>query len=363
MPNQDERFRAIFSRRDFLKAAIVSGSVLTAAGLIKLLDLESIDVVLATPGSGPYYYGTDTSWAVDTKGSNASNFPQNFYIGRTGVGEVIYNDSSFYSVAADKAGYFYTHTYWVLKGPYYKYKGGRSNYQYGYDQGTKAASAWTYHQWASKIGGKTIFADIEEGTSNDPQSDYYDGWRYYSNGNYYVNKPNNRAVLEGFLDGIKDFRGIHNPGIYTRLDLWHSWFDDDAGKYDPQRDYVVWLAGNACGFSCSPCAPCTTAKSEADSKFNTRKETTLGKFKTVIWQFFVDDCPAPDCADYDIARQNGYNRFTPVFSLYIPLLVKDGSGGMGELNAYPGSNDNPSSNNNLSTQDSASAYPAPDSDQ
>ncbi len=123
MSNKDERLRALLSRRDFLKIVIVSGSAIATASLIKLLDSESIDSVLATSGTGPYYYGTDTSWAVDTKGTNASNFPQNFYIGRTGVGELIYNDSSFYPIAADKAGYYYTHTYWNLKGPYIMLEG------------------------------------------------------------------------------------------------------------------------------------------------------------------------------------------------------------------------------------------------
>lgn len=205
MSNKDERLRALLGRRDFLKIAIVSGSAIATVGLIKLLDLESIESVLATSGTGPYYYGTDTSWAVDTKGSNASNFPQNFYIGRTGVGELIYNDSSFYSVAADKAGFSYTHTYWNLKGPYYYARGSRTRYQYGFDQATVAASAWYDHYWSSKIGGKTIFADIES------EPNYNDGWRN-SSGNYNVSY--NRAVLEGYLDGIVNYtRNGYNPGF------------------------------------------------------------------------------------------------------------------------------------------------------
>lgn len=136
-----------------------------------------------------------------------------------------------------------------------------------------------------------------------------------------MNIVNNRAVLEGFLDGINNYGSGFNPGIYTRTDLWQTWFG--GTDYDPQREYVVWLAGNACGFSCSPCGTCTTAKSEADSKFNMKKETALGKYLTVIWQFFISECPAPDCADYDIARQNGYVRFTPITAVYLPLVMKD----------------------------------------
>lgn len=332
MPNKNECIDQRLGRRGFLKAVIVTGTSLVTAGLIRLIDSDFIDSALATPGTDPYYYGTDTSWAVDTKGSNASNFPQNFYIGRTGVGELIYNDSSFYSVAADKAGILYTHTYWNLKGPYYKWKGNRTPYQYGYDQGIKAASAWYDHSWSNKIGGKTIFADIEEGTSNDPQSDYYDGWRYYSNGNFLIDVPNNRAVLDGFLSGIKEYirSGYNpgfNPGIYTRLDLWQSWFG--GVDYDPEHDLVVWLAGNACGFICSPCGTCTTAKSEADSKFNSMKETAFGIYKTVIWQFFISECPAPDCADYDIARQNGYIKFLPMYGSHLPIIIQND----GQLNS------------------------------
>lgn len=354
--NDEHQFK--FDRRDFLKILLLSGSTAIFASLISSLDPYR-NRVLAIPGSGPNYYGTDTSWAVDTKGSNASNFPQNFYIGRTGVGEVIYNDSTFYSVAADKAGFSYTHTYWLLKGPYYKWKGSRGYYQYGYDQAVKAREAWFNHYWSSKIGGRTIFADIEEGTSNDPQSDYYDGWRYYSNGSYYVNLANNRLVLEGFLDGIKETFSGENPGIYTRPDLWQSWFG--GPNYDPQRDFVTWLAGGACGFSCSPCGTCNTAKVEADSKFSAKRNIGFGKYKTVIWQFFTSLCPAPDCADYNIACQNGHTRFTPISStIYLPLILNDGTEGMNVLSSYPAPNEEALSTEEGAVQrDSSNAYPVP----
>lgn len=360
MSNKDERLRSLLGRRDFLKIVIVSGSAIATASLIKLLDSGSLDSVLATSGTGPYYYGTDTSWAVDTKGTNASNFPQNFYIGRTEVGELIYHDSSFYPVAADKAGYSYTHTYWNLKGPYYYARGSRTRYQYGYDQATVAASAWYEHYWSNKIGGKTIFADIEA------EANYNDGWRDGS-GNYNISY--NRAVLEGYLDGIVNYtrNGYNpgfNPGIYTRIDLWNTWFG--GANYDPQRAYVIWLAGDACQLGCSPCGTCTTAKSEADNLFNTKKETAFGKFETVIWQFYISECPAPDCADYDIARQNGYIRFTPIGTehLYLPLILSNGSGDMEAFGAYPAPDQDSSSIDNSSpTGDSTGGYPAPDPDQ
>ncbi len=360
MTNKEPFFHLELNRRGFLKTSIAAGFTLATAGLVKLFASRELELVQAYSGSGPNYYGTDTSWAVDTKGTNASNFPQNFYIGRTGVGELIYNDSSFYPTAADKANFSYTHTYWNVKGPYYKYRGGRSAQQYGHDQGIKAASAWYDHYWASKIGGKTIFADIEEGQSNDPNSDLYDGWRYLNNGNYYVDLASNRAVLEGFLDGIKDYRRngadpVFNPGIYTRSDLWQNWFG--GANYDPKRDFVLWLAGNACGFSCSPCGSCSTAKSEADSKFIAKKATSFGKYMTVIWQFFTSECPAPDCADYDIALQNGYIWFKPIYATFLPLIM-NGYGGVG-AQGYPPPGQSSSSINSPSTDNPSGAYPAP----
>lgn len=334
MSSQNDRVQRNLGRRNFLKVAIISGTAVATARIIKLLFSESLETALAIPGQGQYYYGTDTSWAVDTKGYNASDFPQNFYIGRTGVGELIYNDSSFYPDAADKAGKYYTHTYWCLKGPYYKYRQGRPPYDYGYAQGSIAGLAWWNHYYAAKIYGQTFFADIEEGTSDDPQSDYFDGWHYYD----YIDVQSNRAVLEGFLDAVENYGFDFNTGIYTRKDLWEVWFN--GTEYDPQRAYVVWLGGNACNFDCSPCDICTTAKSEADSKFHTIKETALGKYKTVIWQFFVDDCPNPDCADYDIARQNGYKNFISIKAvIYLPLIHKYyqqiKSTDQGAPNSYP----------------------------
>ena len=361
MSNHSKENSMSMSRRDFLKIALMIGSTLATIDLAKSIVDIPVDSVLAGAGTGPYYYGTDTSWAVDTKGSNASNFPQNFYIGRTGVGELIYNDSAFYPDAADKAGTYFTHTYWDLKGPYYKFIGSRTPYEYGFAQGTKAASAWFSHYWANKIGGKTIFADIEKGKSDDPQSALFDGWRYFINGTEYVNKVKNRAVLNGFLDAITMYGSGFNPGVYTRTDLWQDWFGDI--DYDPQRAYVVWLAGNACGFTCSPCGTCTTAKSEADIKFNTMKETYLGNYKTVIWQFYISECPAPDCADYDISIQNGYIRFSPVFSLYLPITVQ-GPVPMNASNAYPEPDQELFHQDNCCESDEpVNAYPSPETDQ
>ncbi len=340
MSIQNDKGKENFGRRNFIKFAIVSGSVIAAGAILRLLDEKSLDTALAIPGEGPYYYGTDTSWAVDTKGYNASDFPQNFYIGRTGIGEIYYYDA-FLPDAADKAGLWYTHTYWRVKGPYYKHRAGRTPRDYGRDQGLKAGSAWYEYDYWYLFGGMTFFADIEHDTDEDPNSEYFDGWHYYD----IVNTEWNREVLEGFLDGIvergNEYGYPFNFGIYTTPELWQLWFDGQY--YDPQRPYVVWLADNGvCEFNCSPCDVCNTAKSEADSKFHDVKEVKLGNYKTIIWQFFTDDCSGPDCADYDIARQNGHIRFTPIKSTsYLPTIHKYMEQVEGTPSPYPPPPDSP----------------------
>ena len=326
--------KARLGRRGFLKLIGITGAAVVAKGLIELVASNAVGKALAIPGEGPYYYGTDTSWSVDYY-PNPSGFPQNFYIGRTGVGEVIYpsEDSGFYPDAAEDAGSTYTHTYWTLKGPYYIHRwdpGYRTAYEYGYDQGLVAASAWYDHDYSNLIGGKTIFADIEESTEpGNPEK--FDGWRYESGGNYYIDYISNREVLNGFMDAVNEYLRNgqdtdFNPGIYTTLNLWQDWFYGTDG-YSPAGSLVVWLAGGGtCSIPCSPCddqyPPCSDAKWQADEQFDTVKETAFGNYKTIIWQFWLGGGACGACADYDIARQNGHVRFLPHQVHYLPLITR-----------------------------------------
>ena len=140
---------------------------------------------------------------------------------------MIYNDSSFSPTPADKAGIYYTHTYWLLKGPYYKYRGSRTPYQYGYDQGTKAASAWFDHYWSTKIYGKTFFADIEEGTSNDPQSDYYDDTWLWDGTSWTemhpLHRPAGRADFGMAFDESRQQVILFGGQSYAYIDTTETW--------------------------------------------------------------------------------------------------------------------------------------------
>jgi hypothetical protein len=284
-------------RRDFLKVGIASGIALIVTGLV---DREEKLEAQAGGGSysGPYYFGTDGN----TVYYDGYNMPQNFYIGRTGYGEV-FDSLVFNTDAAIAAGYYYTHSYWLLYGPNNTYRGSRTYYQWGKDQGIKAASAWYDHPLSSYFYGKTFFADIERISGG------WDGWDD-------SNRTNNREVLRGWLDGVATYtRNGYNPGfvpgIYTRPDLWTTWFGTD---YTTTRSATLWLAGcNACSSICSPCSSsCLTTKQDADNRFDTVKETIFGKNKTVIWQYWVDGCDSGCQEDFLISVQSGNSQFSPI---------------------------------------------------
>lgn len=290
--------RKTLSRRGFLD---VTGKTAVATLLGSLLEF-----VPEVQAQTSYYYGTDTNTLSDPE------IPQNFYIGRTGVGELIYT-TGFNQTAAQRAGRNKSHSYWVLKGPYYKYRGNRTPYDYGRAQATKAGNAWYDHIYAADWDGKTVFADIEEAGTTDPELD--DGWTRLSDG--YINQADNRAVLNGFLDGIVNFtrNGTNpglNPGVYITPGLWESWF---GTSYLPSRSFVLWLAGcGNCGSICPPCSTsCSSTMTDAANRFNTRRNTILGKCKTIIWQYWLNPgCTQMSCGDYNIASQSGNISFSPV---------------------------------------------------
>ena len=292
MSNQqpNPKWRLNLNRRDFLKAVIASGLALATRGVYKLFNPAKQKIVTANQGTGPYYYGTDSANATVTKNVEIPQLPQNFYIGRTGVGEAIYDetDPNFNQNAAIAAGVLFTHTYWVLKGPHYYWRLGRDYRQYGWDQGVAATRAWFSHPKSESFIGETIFGDIE-GAMNDTDHqnrDRDDGWTdHYYYGSYqnpgYINVAKNRQVLEGFLDAIWNYYPYtFKAGIYTTSIIWRDWF---GSGYYPPYNFVTWLAGG--DYSCPPCAPCNPAcdtKSQVDSRFVSVRNFSLGKMKTVI---------------------------------------------------------------------------------
>lgn len=336
MSSRDQDFKATLGRRDFLKTAIISGIALASSGLVRLIKPETPDSAMAISvtdlmediQAATYYFGTDSSARSDPE------LPQNFYIGRLGVGELFYT-GPFNTDAANAAGKYSTHMYWILKGPSYKYRNGRSCYNYGKAQATKAGDAWYTHSLSSYVYGKTIFADIEPPMNPadhyDPEKD--DGWEIPNA----INQADNREVLRGWLDGIATYtrNGINPgfvPGIYIAPTYWEPWF---GTSHVPTRSFALWLSGCICCHGCPPCDPgCSSTKTDTSNLFNVVKNTTIGKSKAVIWQYWLNPgCSEMYCGDYDIAMQSGYSKFNPVtstttwlkkcrYETYLPLIGK-----------------------------------------
>ena len=392
MSKRNSNQRWPLGRRDFLRTAIASGIALAAGGLYKLFNPAHQDSVLAGSGTGPYYYGTNGSSVALPKNYGIPALPQNFYIGRTGVGGSMYgstdpnlDDSEFNTIAASQAGFSFTHSFWLVKGPFYYWRSGRDYYQYGVDQGNAACTAWHQHVHANLLGGRTIFGDIEgagiDAAHRNINTD--DGWTDHSRTSSgapapapeyfditgYTDTAKNQQVLEGFLDAVTNYNGQLNPGIYTTLDLWTHWFN--GSTYDPQRNFVTWLAGGSGNGSCPSCTPCNPAcdtKTPIDNSFNTVKNTAFAKMKTVIWQYYLSPGCSVACGDFNIARQDGHTSFNPVsHEISLPIIMSDGgtgglaAGASNSMGAYPAPETNSSStDNNTSDQGSVTdPYPAP----
>ena len=289
MKEQHEPQLKKLSRRDFVKVGLASGIALVVAGL------PGIDEVEAGGGgyTGSYKFGTDSSTRASV---NGVNMPQNFYIPRTGYG--LWYDSQYFitGAATDCPSKYYVHSYWLLYGPNNVNKGSRSNYQWGYDQGTQAASAWYNHDLAPYFYGKTFFGDIEPIYQN---GNRWDGWDDSS-------KTPNRDVLRGYLDAIVAYNSTFVPGIYISATYWGQWF---GTGYSTTRSAALWIA--ACGANTISCAPnsssCSTTQQQAATQFNTKKGTIFGKNKTVIWQYWIGSGK-----DFDISVQSGNGTFNPI---------------------------------------------------
>lgn len=275
------------SRRDFLKLGVASGSALIFGNLLR----ENAEA------ANTFYWGTDSGSASCLPCA----MPQNFYIGKTGEGLIQISDYFNTTAAEQCPSVWYVHSWWWLYGPNNPNKPASStNYQWGKNQAQKACDAWYTHPYASYFYGKTIFCDIEE---------YYGDWST-------SNKTANRDVLRGFLDGVATYtrNGVNPgfvPGIYTRADLWQTYFGTTG--YKTPRAAALWIAGCACNINCGPCDPCPDTLTQASAKMeSTMSKFILGGNKAVIWQYWISDC---GCGDYDVSiNQDGYKKFTPLTS-------------------------------------------------
>lgn len=397
MSNHDVNFRWILGRRNFLKTAIASGIVLAAGGLVKFFNPSHKDSVLADSSTYPYNYGSDTSWGTLTYVySPRTPLPQDYYIGRLGVGVVPDTTAQGAFEIEDAAkktrSYFYNHGYWYLKGPfYYDAKNHGSPYDYGALQAQTAWNAVLWKTFAPYVKGITMFADVEEPEDQAPWLKHRDqieddGWTDHTRDQYgnpaplpdnfsypgYVDHQKNMDVLRGFIDQTRVYGYI--PGVYTNTGYWQNWFE--AG-FDP-GDFVTWLAGNAC----ESCGPCNSACTDNDTKvgsqdsYNQFSNVRFGRNSMVIYQFYVINCKGKNnngqCGDMDISLQNGFWSFTPmVVRDFLPLVMSDGSSGsfssMQSLtNGYPAPNMSSSSTDSgeispdpSTPSDSSSPYPAP----
>lgn len=354
------------NRRDLLKTSLFSGIALISSGVYKFLDQINEKIISATEGIGPFYYGTDSANATVIKSDGIPLLPQNFYIGRTGVGEVIYDetDPNFNQSAALAAGFTFSHTYWVIKGPFYYWRQGRDYRKYGWDQGVTATNAWFNHPNSNLFFGETIFGDVE-GTMNEADHqnrDRDDGWTdhyhygYYQNPGY-VDVEKNRLVIEGFLDAVWNYHQVSfKPGIYTTKNLWNEWFGD---KYIPPFSFVVWLAGG--DHSCPSCEPCNSAcdtRTEVDYWFTFVRNSQFGIMRIVIWQYYLSPGCGTFCGDFNISSQNGEYWFHPEAApIYLPITMNNQERIIENTitDGYPvPANDNTEKNGSLE-----SSYPAP----
>jgi len=267
-----------FGRRDLLKLVAAVGTAGVLAGIENFA--EEAQQALAKPVSIPTWWGTDSNT------QSGYGIPQNFYIGRMGSGAQPKGDSYFFNVnAARQAGYYRTYGYWVIQGPDSK-PSNLSAHSWGQQQASCAWNSWHSGPHSAKIGGHTVFADIETGGG---------GWR---NGNYKYNQD----VLEGFLQkAFEVTKSTAWPGVYISSHFWNSFF---GSNFRPSLKFVLWLTGfQTCASSiCPPCnIKCNTLTGVKSHLATEVSKVTIGGQRPVLWQYWIGNC---GCGDYNVMIQN-----------------------------------------------------------
>jgi hypothetical protein len=192
-----------------------------------------------------------------------------------------------------------TYAYWWLFGP--KERGSREPFDYGLSQAQQFLSR--RRKYGHLIEGVTLFADVER-SIEDPGSE---GWLVCRDPGSGERDPeacrDNRAVLDGFLDGIMAENDL--PGVYTRPNIWEELFDRDyvprSADGRPIR-FVLWLTG--CGTRESPAKPRNAYEIARD--LPTVLKSALGGMQAVLWQHHIDS------PDLDATKQRPSRTFFPV---------------------------------------------------
>lgn len=200
------------------------------------------------------YYGCD---------SNSTSFPSrgsDFYIGKTGSGTST-TYTAFNTGMAGKVGYSSTWSYWGLYGPFANMSNPSNSdaYNFGKKQGNAAYQAWLSGDYASYVGGRTIFADIE--------SPAFPGWK--SGSSYY---DLNRQVLAGFRDAVVE--NYLEAGVYSNSD-----YDSFMGS--------TWSPTNVNEGNCSALWGANYPNSSANCDWypSSYSPNNIGGITPTIWQY------------------------------------------------------------------------------
>ncbi len=258
-------------------------------GLLTLMVLLTFLMITPSPiGAVTYYWGTDTN-KIWSNALPANREPQNFYIGQAG-GPVIAQSDAQFIAAATAAGYYNTYIYWTLTD---KVSGvcASDPYKQGQNQADAIIYEYLYGRLESYIGGRVMFADIEQP-------------------NYWCGTSANQQVINGFLDRVKS-RG-YTPGIYTSSSQWSTIMG--SASWTPSQKFVFWITGVNCGYSVDPVSGKTYNKcdpthnqfqlSEVYNKFVTAQSTWVGGQTAVIWQYWY-------AGDFDITQNSPSAGWTP----------------------------------------------------
>jgi hypothetical protein len=274
------------------------------------------------------YFGTDSSMA------RSDNFPEeiynpDFYVGRIGQGRYV-NDAEdgcrivwlegadkgkdvqtgveieadwrwclFYTEVAEAAGFDSAYAFYWLWGPTLADEYGYGLEDYGIAQAEHAIRKWETYQPKPDpdipyIGGKVMFADVEEPIENPPEEDDDDedpdqadtaGWETCDPWDAPCQRDNQR-VIEGFLRTVEAHPELQ-PGIYMRTGNWLEFFGPDFIPKDEQGEeipFVLWLAG--CATTQGTAA--SFDKENTAGALPTAMENVLGGQRPVIWQYHIN---------------------------------------------------------------------------